>query len=254
MKTTIANQYKEFISWKNQFAIDNEIIKNFWVSTRWMIKQILKNPEQDLETYVTLCPFYDKTTWWIKWDYNSFAEVWQRYKDKLKASLDTIEFLNQTFNLKVNFILADRWIMVNNNYNSQNLENDINWILDIYNTEISKNIDNFKIITFSDMNIWIDQLCNTDESKNIEDIKNILSTFWVDYDKFNCSLQVIIQSFWLTWAYYLVLNYLQENKQLIEMFEWKLLINTEACSPLNSLYAVWTNKITSKNLFARIDI
>lgn len=256
MKNTITKQYKDIITSKEQFIRDNPLIKNFWLSTKWKIKDIIKmtNSWDKIETYITLCPFYDKETWWINWSYSNFEDIGQRYQDKLKASLDVLDFLWDRFDLKVKFLLADRGVMINKDVYSNNFDNDIKSISELYRYKISERLDNYEIKTFTDLWINIDQVCDTSEIKSKEEIIEVLSSFWVFYDKFKFSLEIIINSFWLTWAYYLVLNYLTENKQLIEMFDNTLLINTEATSPLNSLYTAWVNKFDNNNLFARVDI
>lgn len=253
---SISKTYKEIVSDKETFKKWNYLIKNFWLSTKGQVKNMIKssNDWKEIETYITLCPFYDKENWWIRWDYESFSDIWPRYKSKLQASLDVLEFLKTRFNLKVNFLLADRWVLISENYDTDNFDNDIKWIIKLYSDKISETIDDFEIKTFTDIWIEIDQISNLSEDKDIKDIEKILKNFEIDYDKFKFSLDIIIKSFWITWAYYLILNYLKENKQLLDLFQNSIFVNTEATSPLNSLYTAWKYKLDSQNLFARVDI
>lgn len=250
---TIGRQFKDLKTQKEQFALWTWLIKNFWLSNKKMVKKLL-NQDSQIPTYVTLCPFYDREKWWINWEYSSFWEVDYKYQKKLKSSLLALEFLKKYYPLKVEFLLADRWVMLSWKYNIDNFDSDILWIRDLYFQEISRVLNNVNITTFTDFWIDIEQTCNVDEEIDISEIYKVLIDYWVDVEKFKFSLEIIIQSFWKTWAYYLILNYLEENKQLCEIFEDIIFLNTEVTSSLNSLYRVSKNKIDAKNIFARVDI
>ena len=256
MKKIINREYRNLVYQKWEFILQSSIIRNFWLSTKGKVKDIMRASEwwEVIDTYITLCPFYDKKTSWINWEYSSFEEVWIRYRDKFKANIEALNFLRSFINLRVNFVLADRWVLLQEWYEKNNFWNDIKLIKEIYLKEISKYLQEFNFTSFSELWIWIDETCNLGEDKSITEIINILEDFWIEYEKFKYSLQIIIKAFWMTWAYFLVKNYLEENKILLEKFENVIILNTEAVSPLNSLYNSWSFKLDSKNVFARIDI
>ncbi len=254
---TIKQSYKKLYDSKDNLVKELSYIERVGFSTKWQVKKILKKSKdwEKIDTYITLCPFYD---WkgWIKWGYNNFEEVWIRYKNKLQASLEVINLLKDFFNLKLNFILANQMVLVDSNYNIDKFDKDIRWSLELYNKKIKDSLSNqdFFIWTFGDIWLQLNTFCNVEKEKNEEDIMWILKDFWVDYEKFKFSLQIIINSFWISWAYYLIKWYLEETKQLLEIFKENIIINTEAIWPLNTLYTAWSCKLNSQNMLVKIKI
>ena len=242
---------------KEDFVTGNKGIRTISFSTKKAIKEIgyINMLWEKIETYVTLCPFYDRETWWIKWDYKNFEDVNQRYKDKFSASLDVLDFLEQQeINTKVNFLLADIWIIINDEYNQNRFKDDILWITNLYKEEISKRLDNYNFIKFSDFWINWQTLCNVSEEKTTQDTIKILEKFWVNTKNFKFSLEIIEKSFWITGAYYLIKSYLEETEQLSKLLKKSIFINTEATWPLNSLYTAWKTKLDIENLLIRVKI
>jgi len=259
IKNTIWETYKYLKSEKDIFVKQNPLIKNFWLSNKKMVKNIItrsKNNEE-IDTYVTLCPFY--SDWWIRWDYSSFENLPNRYQNKLNSALDIIDFLWNYFSMNIKFLLSDLWIMIMDpNFDRSNFTKIIDDTICIYKNRLIEKLWswNFSLSTFSEEWIKLDSICDCSELniKTKEDIYIILQEYWINSDKFKFSLDVIIKSFWITWAYYLVKNYLEENKQLIERYDDSIFVNVEVCSPLNSLYTVWKYKLNATNLFAKVDI
>ncbi len=254
---TIKQIYKELYTFKDNLVKESDIIERIGFSTKWQIKNLLWKTRswEEIDTYITLCPFYDGE-WWIKWDYDDFSEVWDRYQNKFNASLEVINLLQNYFNLKLNFLLADQMVLVNSNYNTDKISEDIEWTLDLYNEKIKSTLIklDFSIKTFSEIWLNLDNICDTSIEKTEDDIKWVLDNFWVDFDKFSFSMQIIINAFWMSWAYYLIKWYLEETKQLLDIFKENIIINTEAVWPLNSLYSAGDYKLDSKNMLVKVKI
>ncbi len=239
-------------------ARQNELLRNFWLSSKNSLKQILSRASiwEQIPVYITLCPFYDGK-WGIRGDYEKFDQIWIRYQKKFKASMEITEFLCQNIgDLDIRFLLADQWILIKDNYNTNRLADDLEWIKKLYSDRISYVLwgNNFSLQTFSEIWLNLEQFANLDNQYSIQDIRNILEEYEIDPDKFSNSLNIIINSFGLNGAYYLIRNYLQENQQLIKIMNWIIFINTEAVSPLNSLYDSGKNRINQTNLFAKVEI
>ena len=249
---------KSFNKKRDIFVQKNEIIESIWISNKKNIKEIIEISKQGnvIETYLTLCPFYDfKKTWWIKGDYKNFKDINWRYKDKFSASMSILDFLKeQNINIKVNFLLADNGIIVNDKYDKKRFNDDILWITDLYKSEISKSLDDYNFINFSDFWINWEKLNDISQIKTTNETIEILNNFWINIEKFKFSLEIIEKSFWITGAYYLIKSYLEENKQLNELLEKSIFINTEATWPLNSLYTAGDKKLDKNNLLVRVKI
>ncbi len=243
---------------KEDFVQNDSIIERIWLSNKKSIREIVEMSKwwEEVETYLTLCPFYDfEKTWWIKWDYKKFEDIDQRYKNKFEASLSTLKFLNeQGIKTKVNFLLADNWIITTNKYNKSRFDEDIYWIKELYKKQINDKLAYYNFTTFSEFWIKWQTICNISEEKTINDTIKILENFWIDTEKFKFSLEIIERAFKSTWAYYLIKSYLEENKQLNELIEKSIFINTEAVWPLNNLYTIWNDKLDKNNLLVTIKI
>lgn len=259
MKTRMKEITRDFNESRDQFVTNSNIIERVWLSNKWQLKKVLKEntywDKEEIETFITLCPFYDEN-WWISWDFQDFEEIWERYKKKLSANLDVLEFLKWYFNLKITFILADQWVLINSDYDKSLLNWDLENIRNLYKDKIweTLGLEEFELNTFSDMWIDIQKTCNIEEVKTEDDIKLILEEYEIDFIKYKPSLDILIKAFKLSWAYFLIKCYLEENMQLSSILKDSIFINTEVVWPLNSLYTIWKYKLNKENLLVTVKI
>jgi len=248
---------KQFNKYKEDYFSKNNLIRNVWIWWNWQLKNLLKKWEnlEEVELFATLCPFYDWENIWIKWDYENFSEVEEKYQNKLQASLELIKFFWENFNLKIKFLLADRGVLLSDKYNLENFDEDISWTKKLYREKISETLwEKFDFQTFTDFWITIPQISKISEKKSRNETLEVLENFWVDSEKFKFNLEIIEKSFWETWAYYLISSYLEENRQFLEKISDWIFLNVEATWPLNSLYEKWRFKMNEKNIFAKVEL
>lgn len=250
----ISKRYRNLDSQKTRLVQSNPLIKNIWFSTKGQVKNALSNSENARDIFITLCPLYSDK-WLPKWSYNSFESVWIKYQKKFEVSLIVLDFLKSTFNLKIRFLLADRWMVVKENIDEVELKGEVEGMLNLYNQKLSEVIDwDFLIETFSSIWIPIKQSQVVKKTFTIKDINLLLADYWLDINSFSNSLQVIITNFWYEKWYYLIKNYLETNQFLTHNFTDKIFVNTETTSPKNNLFTDWKYKLNENNLFVRVDI
>lgn len=245
--------FKRLITEKEIFQKENKYISNFWLKSRKNIKTIIDG-KNEVELYVTLCLFYDKKTGLIKWDFEDFTDLSSSYQSKFYASLDTIDFLSNYFNFKVNFLLADRWILLKEESDIYELDKKIIWVKDLYSKEISKKLDSYNIDTFTNFWLNIDRFIYLKWEIKENDILNLFEKYKVDYNMFKNSFNIIKSIFWLEKTYYIILNYLKEAEYLSLNNNWNIFVKSETISSLNSIYNIWKYRLKDNNIFARLDI
>lgn len=254
---TITEKLRQLSTAKEDFVRKSQgrLFKNLGLSTKWSLKSLLSKARKWWKTpaYITLCPFYDEGG--IKGDYDRFEDIKPRYREKFAASMEVLSFLAENiWELDIRFMLADQGVLVRWSYDTTRFWSDIQWIKDLYTQEIAKTFSEFSLQTFSQTWLTLETFAELERQYTIQDINSLLEEYWVSPWSFSASLSIIIRAFWISWAYYLVRNYLSENEQLIQMLNGAIFINTEAVSPLNSLYYAGKYKLDQTNVFARVDI
>lgn len=150
------------------------------------------------------------------------------------------------------YLLADRGILVGPEYDATRSASDLTGIRSLYSSQLKLDDPSARLSTFSDIGIDLPELCNSSDSYGESDIRELLDRRRCDISA--DALQIIARAFGLAGAYYFIQNYLDESAQLAKNFKNDVFVNSEFCSPLNSLYRKGDRRAIDKNCMMLVNL
>lgn len=221
---------------KQAYVSKSPNVKSVSFNTKETTKNVLAAARSGkiVQAYATLCPIYDRSTGGIRGDYALFEDIPARFRAKYEGTVSAVKFLRSVVPVRVTYLLADRGVLVGPEYDSSRSKSDITGIRSLYASQLGIDDPTARLTTFSNIGIDLPELCNSYEPFGESDVRELL-------DRRDCemsadALQIIIKAFGIAGAYYFISNYLDESAQLARNFKGDVFVNSEFCSPLNSLY------------------
>lgn len=239
---------------KQAYVSASPNVKSVSFNTRETTKNVLSIARfgEIVQTYATLCPIYDKSTGGIRGDYASFQDVPARFRAKYEGTVSAVKFLSSVVPVRVTYLLADRGILVGGEYDSNRRESDLAGIRSLYSSQLEIDDPSARLSTFSDIGIDLPELCNSNDPLGESDIRELLDRRKCDISA--DALQIVVRAFGLAGAYYFIQNYLDESAQLAKNFKDDVFVNSEFCSPLNSLYRKGDRRAMDKNCMMLVNL
>ncbi len=239
---------------KQAFVSKSPNVRSVSFNTRETTKNVLTmvRSGEIVQAYATICPIYDKSTGGIRGDYASFQDVPARFRAKYEGTVSAVKFLSSVVPVRVTYLLADRGILVGPEYDSNRRESDLAGIRSLYSSQLKIDDPSARLSTFSDIGIDLPELCDASEPFRESDIRELLDRRKCDISA--DALQIIARAFGLAGAYYFIQNYLDESAQLAQNFKNDVFVNSEFCSPLNSLYRKGDVRAIDKNCMMLVNL
>lgn len=239
---------------KQAYVTKSPNVKSVSFNTKETTKNVLAAARSGeiVQAYATLCPIYDKSTGGIRGDYASFEDVPARFRAKYEGTVSAVKFLSSVVPVRVTYLLADRGMLVGPEYDSERSKSDLAGIYSLYAAQLGVDDPAARLATFSNIGIDLPELCDSNEPFSESDVRELL-------DRRGCemsadALQIVIKAFGTAGAYYFIQNYLDESAQLARNFKGDVFVNSEFCSPLNSLYRKGDRRAMDANCMMLVNL
>lgn len=216
---------------------------------RWIFQKAKKNEAISLQAI--LSPMYDKDgSLSTDPEYFENDANWlkQRIQKKVDLSTEIIGFLQEYFQLEVNFIIADSGMLLNSNTYEDiwEIDEQVDASVDIFRKQIEWLLWNndFSISKMSDSQLSLERVRDMDIEVQRDDCEQLLLDKSIAPISLSRWLDDIIKMYWMTAAYYEIDAYFKESKYIWDNYKNNIILNVEWSSLGNQKLVKWKDNLS----------
>lgn len=235
---------------KESFISDTPYLRVMWIKNNEWFRSIYREASAwtKIDVQVILSPMYTNE-WKLSTNKDYFKNIrdWLEWRVNKKVIVWTeiVKYLQNYFNLNVNYIIADSWMLIKD-YDKNNLNDIVDFNVELfadYIKNISWNTD-FNIKKMSDTWFDLDRVRNMNFQATREDCINLINNNSIYPETMLRWLDVLINAYWVTVAYYELDAYFRESKFIWDNYKNNIIVNIEWTSIWNKTLINWKENMS----------
>jgi hypothetical protein len=245
--------FKQIQRDKLDFINNSPYLRSLSIQNKQGFRSVFKSASQVEDTWLQaiLSPMYNNDGW-LSSDSNYFESdkngLSGRIQKKVEISTQIIGFLQEYFELQVNFIIADAWMLISpNRYNNiWEIDEQVSESVEIFQKQIEIYLwnDDFSISKMSDSQLPIERIRDMNFSPKREDCVKLIWENSIAPKALLRWLDEIINMYWITAAYYEIDAYFKESKYLWDNYKNNIILNVEGSSLGNKKLIKWKDNLS----------
>lgn len=245
--------FKEIQRDKANFVQDSTNLRSLAIQNKEWFKEVFKYQSawNIAEVQAILCPMYNDNGW-LSTDSDYFEQVswWLtgRIQKKIQLITDIIWFVQNYFELKVNFLIADNWLLLseNNRMDESEINKKIETSIGIFQKQIESiySWSDFSISKMSDTDLDLERVRDMSFIPTIDDCKTLIMEKSIAPIALLRWLDRLIEMYGVTAAYYELDAYLKESKYFGDNYKNNIIINVEGSSLGNKKFLKWKDNMS----------